>query len=151
MRVIEVRLSVEVVVPLLEVLTEAAEALREAPSSAVHLASLPDDLRDLWRADLVGSQTSDVDELLSLFDKKFFNEGLIYLNPHNAEPLLRACAAVRLELHRRRLGRLSEEELESGEIAVADLTEDLRRAFICYLFLATLQELILQHLNPVGE
>ncbi|WP_068710969.1 hypothetical protein [Cephaloticoccus capnophilus] len=151
MRVIEVRLSLEVVVPLLEVVTEAAELLCEEPSSAVHLASLPDDLREVWRADLVGSQKSDIHQLLGLFGEKFFEEGLVYLDEQNAEPVLRACAAVRLQLHRRQLHGLSEDELESGEIEVANLTEPLRRAFVAYLFLATLQELILSHLNPIGE
>jgi len=151
MRVIEVRLSVEVVVPLLEVLTEAAELLREKPSSAVHLASLPDDLREIWRNDLLSGQASDIDQLLGLFGPKFFKEGLVYLDEQSAEPVLRACAAVRLQLHRRHLQGLSEEELESGEVEVDHLTEPLRRAFVAYLFLATLQELILNHLNPVGE
>jgi len=151
MRVIEVRLSVEVVAPLLDVVREAADALRGEPSPAVHLPSLPDDLREIWRTDLIGGQTSDLDQLLGLFGKGFLKKGLIYLDEQSAEPVLRACAAVRLQLHRRHLNRLSEEELESGEIEVDYLTEPLRRAFVAYLFLATLQELILSHLNPVGE
>jgi len=151
MRVIEVRLSVDVVAPLLDVVREAADALRVEPSPAVHLPSLPDDLREIWRADLLGGQASDLDQLLGLFGEDFFKEGLIYLDEHSAESVLRACAAVRLQLHRRHLQGLSEEELESGEIEVDHLTEPLRRAFVAYLFLATLQELILNHLNPVGE
>jgi len=151
MRVIEVRLSVQVVAPLLDVMREAADALRGEPSPAVHLPSLPDDLRDFWRADLIGGQTNDLNQLLGLFGDDFFKEGLIYLDAQSAEPVLRACAAVRLQLHRRHLSRLSEEELESGEVEIDELTEPLRRAFVCYLFLATLQELILNHLNPVGE
>jgi len=148
MRVIEVRLSVAVVAPLLDVMREAADALRGEPSPAVHLPSLPDDLRELWRDDLLSGQASDLDQLLGLFGEDFFKEGLIYLDEQSAEPVLRACAAVRLQLHRRHLGRLSEEELESGEIDIDNLTEPLRRAFVCYLFLATMQELILNHLNP---
>jgi len=151
MRVIEVRLSVPVIAPLLDVIRAAADALRSEPSPAVHLPSLPDDLREIWRDDLLGGQAGDLAQLLGLFGEDFFKEGLIYLDAQSAEPLLRACAAVRLQLHRRHLNRLSEEELEAGEIDVDHLTEPLRRAFICYLFLATLQELILNHLNPVGE
>jgi hypothetical protein len=37
--------------------------------------------------------------------------------------------------------------LESGDVTLADLAEPLRRAFMCYLFLATIQELIIQHLD----
>jgi len=151
MRMIEVRLSVEVVVPLLEVLTDTAEPLRGKPSPAVHLPSLPDDLRELWQADFVSSQKGDIDQLLGLFGKKFFTEGLIYLDEQSAEPVLRACAAVRLQLHRSHLHQLSEEELEVGEVEAASLTEPLRRAFVCYLFLATLQELIMTHLGTLRE
>jgi len=151
MRVIEVRLSVAVVAPLLDVMREAADALRSEPSPAVHLPSLPDDLREIWRDDLLSGQASDLDRLLGLFGEGFLKEGLIYLDQQCADPVLRACAAVRLQLHRRHLHGLSEDELESGEIEVDHLTEPLRRAFVCYLFLATMQELILSHLNPVRE
>jgi len=148
MKQIEVRLSVEVVAPLLDVVRETAQQLRAEPSPAVHLPSLPDDLRDFWRADVVKSQTSDLDTLLGLFGETFISEGVVYLNSRNAQPVLRATAAVRLQLHRNQLSGLSEEELEAGEISIDALTAPLRRAFVCYLFLATLQELILHHLNP---
>ena len=37
--------------------------------------------------------------------------------------------------------------LETGDVDLTTLDEPLRRAFMCYLFLATVQELIIQHLD----
>ena len=38
----------------------------------------------------------------------------------------------------------------SGEMELADLDEASRRALGAYIFLATLQELVIQHLDPTG-
>jgi hypothetical protein len=65
----------------------------------------------------------------------------------NAERVVRACAAVRLRLRERHLKPLGDELLESGDVELAALPEPERKAFMCYLFLATLQELIIQHLD----
>jgi hypothetical protein len=65
----------------------------------------------------------------------------------NAEPIVRACAAVRLHLRERYLKQLGDEMLESGDVDLTKLGEPLRKAFMCYLFLATIQELIIQHLD----
>lgn len=43
---------------------------------------------------------------------------------------------------------LGDDALESSEVALDDLTEEQRRALAAYVFLATLQELIIQHLDP---
>ena len=60
---------------------------------------------------------------------------------------MRACAAVRLRLREKYLQGLGDDTLESGEIELTHLEEPLRKAFMCYLFLATVQELIIQHLD----
>ena len=65
----------------------------------------------------------------------------------NAECIVRACAAVRLRLREHYLKPLGDEKLESGDVDMLTLDEPLRRAFMCYLFLATIQELIIQHLD----
>ena len=71
----------------------------------------------------------------------------IALRLTNAEPIVRACAAIRLRLRERFLLDLKEDVLESGDIELEALDEPGRRAFMCYLFLATIQELIIQHLD----
>ncbi len=40
-----------------------------------------------------------------------------------------------------------DEALEAGEVELAQLDDGIRKAFMCYLFLATIQELIIQHLD----
>ena len=52
-----------------------------------------------------------------------------------------------VELRERRLKMLSDEALETGDIDMEGLDEPVRKAFMCYLFLATVQELIIQHLD----
>jgi hypothetical protein len=101
-----------------------------------------------WKAELLLSQTNDMRVLLALFDENFFSEGVIALDETNSEPVVRACAAVRLRLREQYLKALGDEMLESSEVELAELDEPLRKAFMCYLFLATLQELIIQHLDP---
>jgi hypothetical protein len=85
--------------------------------------------------------------LLALFDETFDESGVVGFDADNAEPVLRACAAVRLRLRERFLKALNEEVLESGDLEIESLQEPARKAFMCYLFLATIQELIIQHLD----
>jgi len=91
--------------------------------------------------------------LLALFNDEFFAEGVIAFDEANAEPIVRACAALRLRLRSHPLAKLGDEPLESGSVDLAGLEEPVRKAFLCYLFLATIQELIIQHLesNIIGS
>jgi len=54
---------------------------------------------------------------------------------------------VRLRLREQFLRPLGDDLLESGDVDLASLDEPVRKAFMCYLFLATIQELIIQHLD----
>lgn len=85
--------------------------------------------------------------LLGLFDDEFFSEGVVAFDEGNAEVIVRACAAVRLRLREIYLKPLGDEALEGGDLDLNTLDEPLRKAFMCYLFLATIQELIIQHLD----
>ncbi|MFI5355997.1 MAG: DUF2017 family protein [Opitutales bacterium] len=149
MKHIEVKLSLTVVAPLLDVIREMADGLKGAPAAPVMmLHELDDDLRRAWVDDLVRAQNEDLRVLLALFDDEFFREGVIGLDEENAEAVIRACAAVRLRLRSKHLQVLDDEVMESGNVEVAQLAEPVRKAFLCYLFLATMQELIIQHLDP---
>jgi hypothetical protein len=147
MKRIEVKLSLEVVAPLLDVIKAAGDTLRAEPAAALPLEQLDPGLRDAWREELVAGQTEDVATLLALFDSDFFATGVVTFDADNAEPILRAAAAVRLRLREGPLAPLADEILESGEVGLEALAPPLRRAFLCYLFLATLQELIIEHLD----
>jgi hypothetical protein len=147
MKRIEVKLALPVVAPLLDVIKEMSDGLRHTLAAPVAMKELDPDFHAAWVEDLVVHQNTDVRRLLALFDGNFFTEGVIAFDEENAEVIVRACAAVRLQLRARHLKSLPDETLEGGDVELLTLPEPLRKAFMCYLFLATLQELIIQHLQ----
>lgn len=147
MKRIEVKLALPVVAPLLDVIKELAEGLRRNLAAPLALRDLDPDFRDTWVAELLSTQNEDVRTLLSLFNDEFFTEGVVAFDEGNAEVIVRACAAIRLRLREVFLKPLGDELLESGDIDIDALDDRLRKAFMCYLFLATIQELIIQHLD----
>jgi hypothetical protein len=146
-RRVEVKLSLPVVAPLLDVIRELSAELEKTLAAPQALHDLDQDFRGAWIGDLLDSQNGDLRALLSLFDGEFFTEGVVAFDETNAEPIVRACTAFRLQLRERRLKTLTDEALETGDVEMAGLEEPVRKAFMCYLFLATVQELIIQHLD----
>jgi hypothetical protein len=147
MKKIEVKLSLPVVAPLLDVIKSAVDDLRGSLAAPSSERNIDEDLREVWVDELLASQAGDCRTLLGLFDREFFSTGVIAFDETNAEPIVRACAAVRLRLRENGLKALEDESLESGSIELETLPEPERKAFMCYLFLATIQELIIQHLD----
>jgi len=147
MKRIEVRLSLPVVAPLLDVIKGLVADLQSAPAAPVSSPDPDDEFSNEWTRDLVAAQSSDVEVLLSLFGAEFFTEGVVHFDQSNAEAIARSCSAVRLRVRERHLKGLSDESLEAGEVDLSKLDEGVRRSFTCYLFLATIQELIIQHLD----
>ncbi len=148
MKRVEVRLNLEAVAPLLDVIKSAADDLRPMLAQRQEVPDADKDFTDGWTKELLHGQNSDVGVMLALFGSEFFATGVIALDPTNAGTILRACSAIRLRLRERHLRVLGDDALESGEVTLDDLSEEQRRAFAAYLFLATLQELIIQHLDP---
>lgn len=147
MKRIEVKLALPVVAPLLDVVKDLSGGLHESLAAPLGLPDLDPEFRDEWNAELLATQSSDIETLLGLFNEEFFREGVIALDEANAEPIVRACAALRLRLRASRLKALADDTLESSEVDITTLDEPVRHAFLCYLFLATLQELVIQHLD----
>ena len=147
MKRIEVKLALPVVAPLLDVIREVAEGLRTGLAAKLELTDVDEELREAWVSELISTQSTEVQSLLALFNDEFFSEGVVAFDEENAEIIVRACAAVRLRLRDRYLTGLDDEMLETGDVDVVTLAEPLRKAFMCYLFLATIQELIIQHLD----
>lgn len=148
MKRVEVKLNLDAVAPLLDVIKAAADEL--APRLAVD-PQVPEhdaEFADEWKRELLAHQKGDLGVLLGLFNSEFFSTGVIALDPTNSESILRASAAIRLKLREVHLKGLEDESLESGEIDVDELPELTQRAFAAYVFLATLQEVIVQHLDP---
>ncbi len=147
MKRIEVKLALPVVAPLLDVIKDMSDGLRHTLAAPVVMKELDPEFHTAWVNELIDHQNTDVSRLLALFDGNFFSEGVIAFDEENAEVIVRACAAVRLHLREKYLKSLPDETLEGGEVELLTLDESLRKAFMCYLFLATLQELIIQHLQ----
>lgn len=147
MKRIEVKLALPVVAPLLDVIKELADGLQQNLAAPLALGTVDPDLREAWVEELLTTQAEEVRTLLALFDDEFFSEGVVAFDEGNAEVIVRACAAVRLWLREKHLKPLGDETLESGDVDLNTLDEPLRKAFMCYLFLATIQELIIQHLD----
>ena len=147
MKRIEVRLAVPMVAPLLDVIRELAEGLEANLAAPLALADLDAEFREAWVGELLEAQNAEVATLLALFNEDFFHEGVVAFDEDNADVIVRACAAVRLRLRQCYLKPLGDELLETGEVDPRRLDEPTRRAFMCYLFLATLQELIIKHLD----
>jgi hypothetical protein len=147
MKRIEVKLALPVVAPLLDVIRELASGLERHLAAPLAVKDLDDDFRETWIDELLAAQNQEVQALLALFDDEFFSEGVVAFDGDNAEIIVRACAAVRLRLREHYLKQLGDETLETGDLDLTTLDEPLRKAFMCYLFLATIQELIIQHLD----
>jgi hypothetical protein len=147
MKRIEVKLALPVVAPLLDVVKGMADGLRQNLAAPFGPADLDAEFTAAWTSELLESQNRDVRALLAMFNDEFFTEGVIAFDEDNAEPIVRATAAIRLRLREHYLKPLGDETLESGNVELEQLAEPLRKAFMCYLFLATIQELIIQHLD----
>lgn len=147
MKRIEVKLSLEVVAPLLDVIKHAAGELAHGLAAPHSMRDLDPEFHEAWTAELLAGQANDNRAFLALFDGEFFAEGVIALDEKNAEPIVRACAAIRLKLRELHLKDFGDETLETSDVNVMQLQDPVRRAFMAYLFLATLQELIIQHLD----
>lgn len=148
MKRVEVKLNLDAVAPLLDVIKGAADQLEPALATQPQVPEQDAELAEAWRAELLEGQRSDLQVLLGLFDSEFFSTGVIALVPDNCEAILRASAAVRLRLREAHLRTLEDENLEAGEVSIEDLPEETQGAFAAYVFLATLQEVIVQHLDP---
>ncbi len=150
MRQVEVRLNLDAVAPLLDIIKAAVDHLRAALAvdQQVPAPEADAELAAHWQDELLRTQSDDLGVLLALFDREFFRTGLVVFNDENSEPILRACTAVRLRLRATGLHALADDCLETGEVPLGRMPEAQRRVFASYVFLATLQELILQHLDP---
>lgn len=147
MKRIEVKLSLTVVAPLLDVIKAVSDTLQNELAATLPLDDVDPLFRDDWRAELQGAQREETHALLALFDSEFFATGVVAFDSDNAEVIAKACSAVRLRLRERFLTSLTDEDLEGGSIDPDTLEDSVRKAFMCYLFLATIQELIIQHLD----
>ncbi len=152
MKRVEVRLSITAVAPLLDLIKSVADELRTHLAVPLALSGTDAELAAVWRDDLLESQRDDCDRLFSLFDQEFFQEGVVAFDRDNAEPVLRACAALRLRFRETHLAQVGDDTLEALEASstMGELDEVVQKAFACFLFLDELQKIILKYLDPMA-
>ncbi len=147
MKRVEVKLSLPVVAPLLDVIKRTVDELDDRLAAPHRVQDLDEDLSVAWKGELLSNQNEDCRRFLALFDSEFFASGMIAFDDNNAESVLRACAAIRLRLRDRELKGITDDAIEGGGVDAAKLGAATQKSFMCYVFLATLQELIIQHLD----
>jgi hypothetical protein len=147
MKKIEIRLNPAAVAPLLDLVRRTAEELEGRLVGTPGVADADEELRVAWRGDLLQEQQGEMRQLLALFGGEFLSTGVLSCDEENAEPVLRACAAVRLRLRERELAAIPDEELEGGEVDERKLEPAAAQAFVAHGFLAALQELMIRQLE----
>lgn len=147
MKYIDVKLSLPVVAPLLDVLKQAASRLEDNLAAPLQIEDLDPDFREVWTDELLSAQQNEMKIMLGLFGAEFYASGLIRIAQNRADDVVRSCSALRLEIRRSVLEKITDEMLEAGSVDPEVLKEPQKSAFLCYAFLATLQELVIQHLD----
>jgi hypothetical protein len=147
MKRVEVKLGLPVVAPLLDVIKRTVDDLNGHLAVPQSLQDLDEELGAAWKSELLDGQNEDCRRFLALFDSEFFVSGMVVFDDDNAESVLRACAAIRLRLRQRDLEGLPDDALEGAGVDIAKLDAAGQKSYMCYVFLATLQELIIQHLD----
>ena len=147
MKRVEIRLDLTNVAPLLDVLKSASDALAHRLALPLDIPHLDADSKELWNDDLIESQNQDIDGLIKLFNREFFREETIAFDEANAEAMVRACSALKLYLFNEYLADLDEEDFESDNVVFDVLTERQQKPYLAFMFLDTLQKVIMRHLN----
>jgi hypothetical protein len=147
MKRVEVKLALPVVAPLLDLIKRTIDGLHDQLAAPQSLRDLDEELGAAWKGELLDDQNGDCQRFLALFDREFFASGIVAFDDNNAESVLRACAAIRLRLRENELRGLSDEALEGAGVDLDKLGEADQKGYMGYVFLATLQELIIQHLD----
>lgn len=147
MKKIEIKLSQPVVAPLLDFVKPLADGLRDDLAFKLQFPDADPQFQEDWRDELLGAQGDDAGVFMGLFDHEFFESGNIEIDEDNADAVLRAAAAIRLKLRMEFLKDVPDEVLEKGDVPFEGLSFPEQQAYACYLFLATIQEIIIQHLD----
>ncbi|MBN2235738.1 MAG: hypothetical protein JW706_11365 [Opitutales bacterium] len=103
-------------------------------------------MRQLWIEQLKSTLAADMEVFWTLIgDQRFGNEPLV-LSPAQAESVLRAAASMRMRIREAFLSDVEDGVLEKGMLDVQSLPPDLQKVYVSYIFLGSLQELLISHL-----
>lgn len=113
--------------------------------------AIPEDdpeLAQAWRESLHDALVQDCLAIQGFIQKDHFGKKTVYLNTQEVEAMLRVCASIRLKIHSIHLSDIPDEALECGDVDYSELPPQKLNAFSIYIFLANLQEILVDHLMP---
>ena len=148
MKRVEIKLNISAVAPLLDIIKQAADDLRENLAIRATFPEDDADFNETWTSELLAGQNSDVRELLALFGSDFFSDGSIAIDSRNSESLLRGCSALRIQILTRWLQGIPADLLEEEDVPPEAISDEMRVPFAAYTFLDQVQKIILEHLDP---
>lgn len=126
----------------------ASKSLQRRPAVYPSLADEADkELLEAWESSLLASLNEDLEALTSLMEQFRSRGGELTVPDSEAEKLLRAASALRLRLRETCFKHLSENALESGAVDFRSLSLEDQRVYGAYLFLASLQEQLVDELD----
>lgn len=149
-RMIRINVAIDgnVVVSMLEMVMAAADSLQQRRAVEVDAYADDPELQEVMARELRENLRADCEVLADLLQHNDFGRGRVELSESAAEGALRACSAIRLRLRQSALRHISGEQLEQGTVEIVSLPHDQQRAYACYVFLAGIQSLIIEQLDP---
>lgn len=106
------------------------------------------DLHYAWLSGLCDGLRQDVRVLVKLMNDKRFRDGLIVVDEAEAEAVLRASSALRIKVQQTLLKNISDAQLENGMVPFEQLGPEEQKGYACFLFLASLQGVLLEAIDP---
>lgn len=123
-----------------EVIEEVTIVLKKELAISIDLPTDDPELAESWKETLLQDLNSDCRNLLFLIGHESFAKEAMDIEPEFAEASSRACSAIRLKLRKTLLENVPDHQLESGDLELNDLPEEIQKPYTCYAFLAALQE-----------
>lgn len=151
MKKIEVKLHRSLVAPLLDHLRKLAASPKVVglPPQMTEKGEMDPEMAEMWEEDLQSFANRDRNIFFSLFDGQFIETGTIHLDEEQASAVLRSSAWFRLQIRQNDLSEVPDEILERGDLSLNGMTESEQKGYSAFVFLAALQELVLEHLDPL--
>jgi ATP-dependent Clp protease adaptor protein ClpS len=126
---VDIKLALDVVDPLIDLLREFAQQLSAQDHATVSS-------RDI----------AELNAFLDLFSDVKKKRATITIDGSRAPTYVRACSYVRLQLRARHLASIDDKVLEAS-LDPGAYTGEIHRAVLCYCFLSTIQDVVLTRLG----
>ncbi|WOO42867.1 hypothetical protein [Rubellicoccus peritrichatus] len=146
---IHLKISPYMAGPLLDILRAVSKSLNMRLAVPLHGPEETDqELLDAWREGLLETLSDDVGRLLDFLEEAVTSQLPMQIDEATSMQLVRAASALRLRLQESFLKRVPSDKLESGEVDFNDFEPETQQVYGIYLFLARLQEQIINALEP---